>query len=330
MYRIARYYVSVLGLLFFLSLTAFAADFTTKHTLYVGCSEASSYAQLSDAVAAAKPYTLIKVCAGEYEGGSASYTDFLKIEGQGKAGSAVINCGLGGSAGIQLYGKYNWVSNLEFDDCGYGVFSSTYDNAGGRNSSNQVSNSIFNGDDYPVYVEYCDGCQVTDNKITEGADEISDSYTTRDVISGNQIVGCADTGIYPSNDDKLTVINNKVTECYYGYYDEAVSNSYIANNDFSCNGYIGIELYGDDFSSTFKNNTTDDNLGFGIWVGNPNGGNVGLHTRPNKFTKDTSKGNGTDDFYDATAAQGCTDTDGTCNTWENNKAYVCYPSGICP
>ena len=108
-HRIHRYWLSPLSLVLLLSLTAFATDFQTKHTLYVGCSEPSSYSQLTDAVAAAKPYTLIKVCPGQYEGGSVSNTDYLKIQGEGKPGSAVVNCSLGGNSGIVLNGKYNWV-----------------------------------------------------------------------------------------------------------------------------------------------------------------------------------------------------------------------------
>ena len=127
-----------------LSLTASAAqpDFTTKHTLYVGCSEASSYSQLSDAVAAAKPCTSIKVCFGQYAGGTVSATDYLKIHGEGKPGSAIVNCSLGGNSGILLNEKYNWVDNLEIDNCTSFIYFGIYSN---RNS-NRVSNSIFKND----------------------------------------------------------------------------------------------------------------------------------------------------------------------------------------
>ena len=176
-----------MSLVLLLSLTAVATDFQTKHTLYVGCPETLSYIQLTDAVAAAKPYTLIKVCPGQYEGGSVSSTDYLKIKGVGKSGSAVVDCNLGGNSGIVLNGKYNWVDNLEVNNCSNPIYFGIYSN----NNSNRVSNSIFNNDWNAVFIVDCDGCQVTNNKFTEANTAIYDYTTTENVINGNLITSCA-------------------------------------------------------------------------------------------------------------------------------------------
>ena len=212
MYRLTRYWLSALSLVLLLSLSAPAgnfpnpstwkppqnpSNFKTKHTLYVGCNHGTPfYSQLTDAVAAAQPYTLIKVCAGQYDGGVASSTDYLKIEGVDKPGTAVIDCNLGGDDGIDLYGNYNWVNNLEIDNCSYGVYSH------GPNSSNQISDSIFNRDPYAVYITNCHDCQVTNNQIAEGYWAIYDDSGTNEVISGNQIIGPQSAGIFPSGGRK--------------------------------------------------------------------------------------------------------------------------------
>jgi hypothetical protein len=188
MYRITQYLLSSVSLMLLLSLAAAAQpDFSTKHTRYVGCSEAPSYSQLTDAVAAAKPYTLIKVCPGQYEGGSVSNTDYLKIRGEREPGSAVVDCSLGGNSGIVLNGKYNRVDNLEVDNCTsflyFGIYSDKY--------SNRISNSIFNNGWNAVFIVDCGGCQVTNNKITEANTAIYDYTTTENVINGNLITSCA-------------------------------------------------------------------------------------------------------------------------------------------
>jgi len=329
MHRIHRYWLSPLSIVLLLSLTAVATDFQTKHTLYVGCPETLSYIQLTDAVAAAKPYTLIKVCPGQYEGGSVSSTDYLKIKGVGKSGSAVVDCNLGGNSGIVLNGKYNWVDNLEVNNCSNPIYFGIYSN----NNSNRVSNSIFNNDWNAVFIVDCDGCQVTNNKFTEANTAIYDYTTTENVISGNLITNCADSinggvGIFPLYAKKITVTNNTVTDCNYGYYDEYVSDSNISNNDFSGNSMFGMLLTGNDTNSTFKGNTANGNGNSGIWLDTPNGADVKPHA-PNKLTQNTAKGNPNYDLYDATVGEGCGDTDGTCNIWHQNKAHVCYPSGIC-
>jgi parallel beta-helix repeat protein len=332
MYRITRYWLLSVSFAFLLSLTAFAAqsDFTTKHTLYVGCSEASSYSQLTSAVAAAKPYTLIKVCPGQYEGGSVSNTNYLKIQGTGKSGSAVVDCSLGGNSGIVLSGKYNWVDNLEVDNCTSFVYFGIYS----TKNSNRISNSIFKNNWNAVFMVNCDSCQVTNNKITEANTAIYDYNTNANVISGNLITSCTDSfnggiGIFSLHAKKLTVTINKEAGCNYGYYDGYVSDSNISNNDFSSNSEDGMLLTGSDTNNTFKSNTADGNGDSGIWLYTPNGADAEPKA-PNKFAQNTAKGNSNYDLNDSTAGEGCGDTDGTCNTWEKNKANICNPSGICP
>ena len=332
MYRVTRRWLLSVSFVLLLSLTAFAAqpDFTTKHTLYVGCSEALSYSQLSDAVAAAKPYTLIKVCPGHYEGGSVSASDHLKIRGEGKLGSAIVDCSLGGNSGIVLNGKYNWIDNLEVDNCTSFVYFGIYSNK----NSNRVSNSILKNDWNAVFVVNCDSCQVTDNKITEANTAIYDYNANANVISGNLITSCTDSvnggiGIFPLHAKQLTVTKNKAAGCNYGYYDEYVSDSDISNNDFSGNSEFGMLLTGNDTNNTFKSNAADGNGESGIWLYTPNGADA-KPKAPNKFIQNTAKGNPNYDLYDATVGEGCGGTDGTCNTWGKNKAHVCYPSGICP
>jgi parallel beta-helix repeat protein len=318
MHRTARYLLSSMSLVLLLTLTTFAeqSDFKTKHTLYVGCSEGTPfYAQLTDAVAAAKPYTLIKVCPGQYENGSVSNTDFLKIEGKGQPGSVVVNCISPSTEidGIDVYGKYNWIDNIPK-----------------KNTSTKVSNSIINGGG-GVGIEPCDGCRVLNNKFA-GSNGIVDVYTTNDVISGNEIINCGTTnGILLTGNKAPVVTNNKVTGCGDGYKDLLVSDGNISSNDFSSNTSFGIHLSGDDTNTTVKNNTTNGNGEIGIYVSDPNGADStsGKHSA-NHLDQNNAHGNGTDDLYDDTAGKGCTDTDGTCNIWHKNKAHVCYPSGICP
>jgi parallel beta-helix repeat protein len=175
----------------------------------------------------------------------------------------------------------------------------------------------------------CDGCQVTNNKFTGASTAIYDFTTSGDVISGNQIISCNDIGIYPESAKKLTVTKNKVTNCICGYYDQYVDGSDISDNDFSGNTQYGIYLGGGDTNNTFKGNTANGNGENGIWLDTPNGADLKPHA-PNKLTQNTAKGNPNYDLYDATVGEGCGDTDGTCNTWDKNKAHVCYPSGICP
>jgi nitrous oxidase accessory protein NosD len=332
MYSINKYLLLPLSLVFLFGPAAFAAqsDFMAEHTLYVGCSEASSYSQLSDAVAAAKPHTLIKVCPGQYQGGSVSTTDHLKIQGEGKSGSAIVDCSLGGNSGIVLNGKYNWVDNLEVDNCTSFVYFGVYSNK----NSNRVTNSTFKNNWNAVFMVNCDGCQVTGNKITEANTAIYDYGTNANVISGNLITGCIDSfnggiGIFPLHAKTLAVTRNKATGCNYGYYDEYVSDSNISNNDFSGNSESGMLLTGNNTNNIFKGNVADGNGESGIWLYTPNGADA-KPKAPNKFAQNTAKGNPTYDLYDATVGEGCGGTDGTCNTWDKNNAHVCYPSGICP
>ena len=332
MYRVTRSWLSLLSLVFLFGLAAFAAqpDFTTKNTVYVGCSEASPYSELTDAVAAAKPYTLIKVCPGQYKGGVASHIDNLKIQGEGGPGSAIVDCSLGGNSGIVLNGKYNWVDNLEVDNCTSFVYFGIYSNK----NSNRVSNSTFKNDWNAVFVVDCDGCQVTNNKITEANTAIYDYNTSANVISGNVITNCVNSvnggiGIFPLHAKTLTVTKNKVTGCNYGYYDEYVADGNISKNDFSGNSEFGMLLTGNDTNNTFDANVAAGNGDSGIWLYSPNGADA-KPKAPNKFTQNTAKRNPNYDLYDATVGEGCGGTDDTCNTWGKSKAHVCYPSGICP
>jgi hypothetical protein len=57
---------------------------------------------------------------------------------------------------------------------------------------------------------------------------------------------------------------------------------------------------------------------------------AGPDALPSKLIENTAVGSGNYDLVDDTEGNGCTDSDGICNLWRKNQAFVCFLSGICP
>ena len=330
--------LTALAFVFLLSVAPQAhawGDFTTKHTIYVGCTGVSpNYVDLPPAVAAAKPYTLITVCPGTYSGGSVSTTDHLKIKGKGTAKGVVVDCNNQvGQTGIEIEAAHDFVDNLTVQNCPvYGVEITNQDLGFVQNVDSRVLNSLFNNNGTAVSVTQCDQCQVTSNQVSVADTEygIEDDYTTGDIISGNKVDCGGHTngtdGLYIVADAKATVTGNTAQKCEYGFEFNTNADSKFSDN--TAHGNVeGFYFDADNINNLFQGNTANNNTDDGVFLNTPNGADVVPNAPPNKFEKNTAKGNGSFDLQDGTF--GCGLTDNTCNIWHQNKATVCNPSSIC-
>ena len=312
---------------------------TSKHTLYVGCTNtppSKTYATLSAAFAAVIPYTTIQVCAGQYPVANVLNISNVAVIGRGGQGAVTFSCGttqnpLNRVYGIVLNGSYESVKNVTVNNCNVGVFISE---AYSEVLNDEVSDSFFNDNYSGVETQDCRGCSIETNEFSDNTSAIYDTFNFEDRIVGNEILGDGsgnDDGIYIEDDLTAVVKSNRVSGSYAGvdveYYCQYLD---IENNTLNGNEY-GVYVAHGNSGNTFKKNVAEGNTIDGFFADLTSGANAPVGGFPNRYLDNKAFGNGTYDYEDDTApytgsAHGT--NSGTADFYADNKGNTASPSAI--
>ena len=324
---------------------------TAKHWLYVGCTTKPSnvtYSTIQDAVAAARLYTVIKVCPGQYQAGGPDTgitvsTSYIAIEGvSAHSGVQTLLCGSSPnpedlSWGIWLLGSHDTVENMTIEGCAFGVESGDVSEL--RN--NTIANNWFNGNYESIATYFGYQNKIEDNHISNSDYPILSYAGIKDTIVGNTVEGdgtFTQDGIAIGLSISAKIQNNNVTGTAYGLDFGAITlgvadglNAFadVISNHFDGTG-VGVNITNNNSGNKFSCNYANGNA-FGFDSDDTSGADAEPNSGANSFEKNHAIGNTTYDFVDAT--YGYTGPDsytnaGTADHYKGNKGHSALPASI--
>ena len=328
-----------------------SSGWTPKHWLYVGCRTKpanATFPTIQAAVSAARLYTVIKVCSGQYQAGGPDTgitvsTSYIEIEGvSAHPGAQTLLCGSTPSPddlswGIWLQGSHDTVQNMTVENCAFGVESGNLTEV--RN--NAIVNNWFIADNQSVATYFGYMNKIENNNISNSDYPIFSYAGISDAIVGNNVEGdgtFTQDGIAIALSVSAKIQNNTVASAAYGLDFGAStvdadygfnSDAYVTCNHFDGNG-VGVNIANNNSGNKFLSNYANGNT-FGFKSDETSGADAVPTSGANIFEKNRAYGNTQYDYVDATFGYTGTDSstnEGTADYYKYNKGNTALPPSI--